>query len=210
MARSLDVFSLGCIAYYLFSGQPPAESVLELAREAARRPGPAPVRRDGRLRRRQQELVQFATCPDVLARYDTVQEFLETSTRSRTNSPRPTPKPRSTPARPTAVTASRAASPSSSAWAAARPATRCWCARTAATKSWCSRSRWTPRTTTTCRPRRGAGQAAPPEHRGARDTLRGRAHRAAAQERRRRQPWPSASRKKVACRWTCCSASAKS
>jgi serine/threonine protein kinase len=28
---SLDVFSLGCIAYYLFSGQPPAESVLDLA-----------------------------------------------------------------------------------------------------------------------------------------------------------------------------------
>ena len=74
---SLDVFSLGCIAYYIFSGQPPAESVLEL---------------DGKLRIgqglrlsdtmdgcgvRQQELIQFATCPDLLARYDSLQGFLD-------------------------------------------------------------------------------------------------------------------------------------
>ena len=74
---SLDVFSMGCIAYQLFSGQPPAESVLDLA---------AKLRVGQGLRlsdvmdgcgARQQELIQFATCPDVLARYETVQQFLD-------------------------------------------------------------------------------------------------------------------------------------
>jgi hypothetical protein len=48
---SLDVFSLGCIAYYLFSGQPPAESVLDLAEKLRVGQGSAPVRHHGRLRR---------------------------------------------------------------------------------------------------------------------------------------------------------------
>ncbi len=74
---SLDVFSLGCIAYHVFSGKAPAESVLD---------------RDEKLRisqglnlsdvmdgcgAHQQELVHVATCPQVLARYDTMRGFLD-------------------------------------------------------------------------------------------------------------------------------------
>lgn len=74
---SLDVFSLGCIAYHLFSGQPPAESVLDLTEKLRVSQG---LRLSDVLDgcgARQQELVQFATYPDVLARYDTVQGFLD-------------------------------------------------------------------------------------------------------------------------------------
>jgi len=77
LGPSLDVFSLGCIAYQLFSGQPPAESVLELAEKLRVGQG---LRLSDVLDgcgARQQELIQFATCPDVLARYDTVQDFLD-------------------------------------------------------------------------------------------------------------------------------------
>jgi hypothetical protein len=71
------VFSLGCLTWLIFSGQAPAASALE---------------RDDKLRLSQglrlsdamdgctpalQELVQFATSPDVLGRYGTVQEFIE-------------------------------------------------------------------------------------------------------------------------------------
>ena len=62
---SLDVFSLGCIAYQLFSGQPPAESVLDLAEKLRAGQG---LRLSDVLDgcgARQQELIQFATCPDV-------------------------------------------------------------------------------------------------------------------------------------------------
>ena len=74
---SLDVFSLGCLAYYVFSGQPPAESVLELAEKLRVGQG---LRLSDTLDgcgARQQELIQFATCPDLLARYDTIQGFLD-------------------------------------------------------------------------------------------------------------------------------------
>lgn len=74
---SLDVFSLGCIAYYIFTGQPPAESTLELSDKLRAGQG---LRLSDTLDgcgARQQELIQFATAPDLLARYDTVQGFLE-------------------------------------------------------------------------------------------------------------------------------------
>lgn len=74
---SLDVFSLGCIAYHVFSGQPPAESVLDLAEKLRAGQG---LRLSDVLDgcgARQQELIQFATCPDVLARYETMQQFLD-------------------------------------------------------------------------------------------------------------------------------------
>ena len=74
---SLDVFSLGCIAFYIFTGQPPAESTLDLSEKL----------RVGRCLRlsdtldgcgaKQQELIQFATAPDLLERYDTIQGFLD-------------------------------------------------------------------------------------------------------------------------------------
>ncbi|BDI06346.1 BREX system serine/threonine kinase PglW [Sphaerotilus microaerophilus] len=73
----MDVFSLGCLTWLIFSGQAPATSTLE---------------RDDKLRHSQglrlsdamdgctpalQELVQFATSPDVLGRYGSIQDFLE-------------------------------------------------------------------------------------------------------------------------------------
>lgn len=74
---SLDVFSLGCIAYYVFSGQPPAESVLELAEKLRAGPGLLLSDTMDGCGARQQELIQFATVPDLLARYDSVQGFLD-------------------------------------------------------------------------------------------------------------------------------------
>lgn len=74
---SLDVFSLGCIAYHLFTGQPPAESVLDLTEKLRIGQGLRLSDVMDGCGARQQELIQFATCPDVLARYDTVQGFLD-------------------------------------------------------------------------------------------------------------------------------------
>ena len=74
---SLDVFSLGCIAYHLFSGQPPAESALDLAEKLRVGQGLRLSDVMDGCGARQQELIQFATCPDVLARYETVQQFLD-------------------------------------------------------------------------------------------------------------------------------------
>lgn len=74
---SLDVFSLGCIAYHLFSGQPPAESVLDLAERLRVGQGLRLSDVMDGCGARQQELIQFATCPDLLARYETVQQFLD-------------------------------------------------------------------------------------------------------------------------------------
>ena len=74
---SLDVFSLGCIAYHVFSGQPPAESVLDLTEKL--RIGQGLILSDvmDGCGARQQELVHVATCPEVLARYDTIRGFLD-------------------------------------------------------------------------------------------------------------------------------------
>jgi serine/threonine protein kinase len=74
---SLDVFSLGCIAYQIFSGQPPAESVLELSEKLRAGQGLRLSDVVDGCGARQQELIQFSTCPDVLARYDSVKDFLD-------------------------------------------------------------------------------------------------------------------------------------
>ena len=74
---SLDVFSLGCIAYYLFSGQPPAESVLELTEKLRIGQGLRLSDTMDGCGARQQDLIQFATYPDLLARYDSIQGFLD-------------------------------------------------------------------------------------------------------------------------------------
>ncbi|MEO6319164.1 MAG: protein kinase, partial [Polaromonas sp.] len=74
---SLDVFSLGAIAYYVFSGQPPANSKLELDEKLRLSQGLRLSDVSDGCGMRLQELIQYATCPDVMARYDVVQGFLD-------------------------------------------------------------------------------------------------------------------------------------
>lgn len=74
---SLDVFSLGCIAFYIFSGHPPADSTLDLSEKLRVGQGLRLSDTMDGCGARQQELIQFATSPDLLARYDTVQGFLD-------------------------------------------------------------------------------------------------------------------------------------
>jgi serine/threonine protein kinase len=73
----VDVFSLGALAYHIFSGQVPASSAVELAEK---------LRRDRGLRlsavmdgagEELQLLVESATHPEVTARFASVDEFLE-------------------------------------------------------------------------------------------------------------------------------------
>ena len=73
----LDVFSLGCLAYLIFSGQAPASSTLELAAKLRLGPG---LRLSDVLdgcSPRLHELVQFATNPEVVTRYDSIRGFLD-------------------------------------------------------------------------------------------------------------------------------------
>src|SRR5690606_15307085 len=72
-----DIFSLGAIAYHLFTGQPPATSPLEL---------PEKLRAGGGLRLSGvldgagpdlEELIRASTDPDVGSRIGSVAEFLE-------------------------------------------------------------------------------------------------------------------------------------
>ncbi len=74
---SLDVFSLGAIAYHVFSGQPPAGSVLELTEKLRIGQGLCLSDVMDGCGRYLQALIQFATSPDVMARYDVVQGFLD-------------------------------------------------------------------------------------------------------------------------------------
>ncbi len=74
---SLDVFSLGAIAYHIFSGQPPATSVLELNDKLRIGQGLRLADVMDGCGVRLQELIQYSTSPDVMARYDTVQGFLD-------------------------------------------------------------------------------------------------------------------------------------
>lgn len=74
---SQDVFSLGCIAFYIFTGQPPAESTLELSEKLRVGQGLRLSDTMDGCGAKQQDLIQFATAPDLLARYDTIQGFLD-------------------------------------------------------------------------------------------------------------------------------------
>ncbi len=74
---SLDVFSLGAISYHVFSGQPPASSVLDLAEKLRIGQG---LRLSDVLDgcgKQLQDLIQYSTCPDVMGRYGTIDEFLQ-------------------------------------------------------------------------------------------------------------------------------------
>lgn len=73
----LDVFSLGAIAWQIFTGEPPAANVHELHQKLKAGNG---LRisdvLDGAVKGLQ-DLVQFSTCPDVSARLASVSDFLE-------------------------------------------------------------------------------------------------------------------------------------
>jgi serine/threonine protein kinase len=77
LGEHLDIFSLGAIAYHIFTGQPPAGNLFELS-EKLRVGSGLTVRAvlDGAIDELE-ELIQFSTCPSVSARYESVADFLE-------------------------------------------------------------------------------------------------------------------------------------
>lgn len=72
----LDVFSLGCLTWLVFTGQAPAGSTLELHERLRHSQGLRLSDAMDGCPPALQELVQFATSPEVLSRYGTIQEFL--------------------------------------------------------------------------------------------------------------------------------------
>lgn len=73
----LDVFSLGCLTWLIFTGQPPAASLLELHDKLRRGQGLCLSDALDSCPARLHELVQFATSPEVITRYGDIQEFLD-------------------------------------------------------------------------------------------------------------------------------------
>ena len=73
----LDVFSLGAIAYYLFTGKKPAESDLELQDKLSRGNGLQVTDEINGASEWLQYLVQYATHPELGSRMDSVNEFIE-------------------------------------------------------------------------------------------------------------------------------------
>ena len=73
----LDVFSLGAIAYLLFTGKPPAENDLELQDKLSRGAGLQVTDVLNGASRQLQDLVQYATHPDLGARIGSAAEFIE-------------------------------------------------------------------------------------------------------------------------------------
>lgn len=77
LGEHLDIFSLGAIAYHLFTGKPPAETSIEMAQRIRDNKGlqiSAVIDGAGK---ELQELIQFSTHPEVLNRFDTVADLLE-------------------------------------------------------------------------------------------------------------------------------------
>lgn len=71
-----DVFSLGSIAFHIFSGRPPAASATELNQILSEHKGlPLGAALDGAIPRLQ-ELIREATAPDLLLRTETASDFL--------------------------------------------------------------------------------------------------------------------------------------
>ncbi|WP_299314376.1 BREX system serine/threonine kinase PglW, partial [uncultured Halomonas sp.] len=73
----MDVFSLGAIAYHLFTGVKPAESDLELQDKLSHGKGLQVTDALNGASPEMQYLVQYATHPHVGSRIDSVEEFLE-------------------------------------------------------------------------------------------------------------------------------------
>jgi serine/threonine protein kinase len=76
LGEHLDIFSLGAIAYHIFSGQPPASSGLELTQKVRDGKGlQISAVMDG-AGKELQELIQLSTHPVVLNRMDSAADFL--------------------------------------------------------------------------------------------------------------------------------------
>ncbi|MCE7517129.1 BREX system serine/threonine kinase PglW [Halomonas titanicae] len=73
----MDVFSLGTIAYHLFTGSKPAENDLELQDKLSHGKGLQVTDALNGASTEMQYLVQYATHPDASSRIDSVEEFLE-------------------------------------------------------------------------------------------------------------------------------------
>lgn len=71
----LDVFALGAIAHFVLSGQPPAADTIELMDKLRRGPGLRLSDVIDGAAKNLQELVAFATHPDVSARFSSMEEF---------------------------------------------------------------------------------------------------------------------------------------
>lgn len=73
----LDVFSLGAIAYHLFSGRPPAGNALELSEKLLQSKGLQISSVMNGACESLQHLIQYSTNPDVSHRAESAREFLE-------------------------------------------------------------------------------------------------------------------------------------
>ena len=76
-APKLDLFSLGAIAYHVFSGRVPAASIEELHQKCRLGHGLRISEVVDGAGRELQDLIQFSTCPTVEDRLATVREFLD-------------------------------------------------------------------------------------------------------------------------------------
>ncbi|MBK1646158.1 serine/threonine protein kinase [Thiocapsa imhoffii] len=95
---SLDVFSLGAIAYLLFTGQPPAASDLELQDKLSNGKGLQVTDALNGACTELQYLVQYATHPDLGCRTASVAEFLDNLTAVEDELTRPDSERRADPA----------------------------------------------------------------------------------------------------------------
>jgi len=73
----LDIFSLGAVAYLLFTGKPPAQNGLELQDKLSRGTGLQITDELNGAGQELQDLIQYATHPDVAIRIGTVDDFIE-------------------------------------------------------------------------------------------------------------------------------------
>lgn len=73
----LDIFSLGAIAYHLFSNKPPAASALDLAEKLRETKGLQISSVLNGAGENLQFMIQYSTHPDVANRIDSVRDFLE-------------------------------------------------------------------------------------------------------------------------------------
>ncbi len=74
--QTQDIFSLGALAYYLFTGQAPASSPLEMTHRVTQEGGLDIASVMDAAGDELRDLIRFSTHPDVSGRYDVVSEFL--------------------------------------------------------------------------------------------------------------------------------------